>query len=127
SSPGANDSTVSSTIICTMRPVIAPSPPGRSWPRSGSWLLAWAKAAPAIRATTGRASPAARNGRLRNFMTGHPSLHDQRLDQQLAHATVGAHAGPLVEILAQVLQTARPLDLGQRQRLHIGHPVLADL
>ena len=55
------------------------------------------------------------------------SFDDQRLNDDFPHASVAAHAGALVEVLAQVLQTVCTLDLGHRNRPQVGDDILRDL
>jgi len=55
------------------------------------------------------------------------SSHDQHFDQELPHLAARPQRGALVEIVAQRLESAGALQLGQRQCPHEGQDVVADL
>ena len=108
--PGATDSTVRSATISMMRPLAEAPPEGISAPRS----TVCAAAGGAARATASRErQPGA-------------SLDDQRTENELAHLSLRAGRGALVEVLADGLESDRPLELLQRDGPEIGENVFAD-
>ena len=55
------------------------------------------------------------------------SLDDQGSNKEFADFAAGANGGAVVEVLADVLQADRPLDVAQVQRAEIGEEIGRDL
>jgi hypothetical protein len=64
---------------------------------------------------------------LRGTSTLAALLNDQGLDHEFLGRTLAANLHTLVQILAQLKETARSLDLGQRHSAQIGENILTDL
>src|SRR4029079_9875184 len=103
SRPGATDSTVITRMSWTILPAAVPSVPGMSVSSLGTW----AEAAVALSKTS--------NAMRASFFTI-PSFNDQCVDDQVPHLAAAADARAVVQILAQVQQTACALDQGHRKR-----------